>query len=98
MNKNQFFCAVPEGQDWPIIGRDEKTGRLILRPGFVEAVETASNLTPGQLSEQNLSQLLVGWYFERLKAGFARDQFLDELIENEIGYLPTTNQDGGGHG
>lgn len=93
---NKFFCAVPDGQDWPVLGRDEKTGRLILRPGFIEAVEDASGLERGGLSEKNLGELLVSWYFERIKAGLPRDKFIDALIREEVGFLPNLDQDKGG--
>ena len=79
MTETKIALFVPEGQEWPVVARDPKTGHVILRPGFIEAVETASKLTPDSLTEDMVSALLVGWYAERLKAGYPRCPVSDEL-------------------
>jgi len=78
---------IPEGQEWPVQGRDPETGGLIIQEGFVDAVEQASGLEPATLTEEDVFRLLIIWYLERLDQGYPRDQAMDELVEEELSAL-----------
>lgn len=84
---------VPEGTEWPVVGRDLDTGWVKLLPGFLEAVADASGLslswygnkTLPVLTTEMVSELLVRWYIERRKSGFPSCPIMEGLIKEEFG-------------
>ena len=79
---------IPAGQKWPVIGRDKKTGELMLRDGFMEAVADASGLSlpwHGEqklphLTEDMIARLLIEWYFKRQREGEQADTVIESYI------------------
>lgn len=74
------YLVVPDGESWPVEGRDPD-GSLRLRPGFVEAVERASGMEPGTLTEDMLADLLRGWYVERRRAGEPPCPWMEKILD-----------------
>lgn len=85
MTKKIKLIIPHEQSEWPVVGRDPKTGHILLREGFIEAVEDASHLARGALTEDAVSDLLVRWYFLRRRAGFPPCAITEELIIEEMG-------------
>lgn len=90
----EIMLKVPEGTEWPVIGRED--GRLKLRPGFLEAVADASGLgldwhhpERPALTDDMLAALLDEWYRARLSAGYTPcpiyQAMTDEVIEEILG-------------
>lgn len=72
--------------EWPVVGRNPETGYILLREGFIEAVEDASGLTRGTISADVVADLIVRWYFQRRQAGFPPCPITEELICEEFGH------------
>ncbi|MFI5400144.1 MAG: hypothetical protein ACHQZQ_03720 [SAR324 cluster bacterium] len=71
-----LHLVVPLERDWPVIGQ-EPDGTLILEEGFVSDVERLNGLRPGSLSGSRLINLLLAWYGERRRIGFAEDPAME---------------------
>jgi hypothetical protein len=72
----KIILRIPEGTEWPVIGRDPDTGSLILRLGFVTAAAEASGCTlfdDGSnrplFTADMIGALLPEWYRERREMG-----------------------------
>lgn len=78
---------IPANQEWPVQGRDRESGGLLIRAGFIEAVEEANGLEVGTLTEDDLISLLIIWYADRLEEGHPRDPAMDAIVEEELGEL-----------
>lgn len=91
--QKQIYLAIPEGTPWPVEGRDETSGGVILLVGFVDAVERASGMPPGTITQDQIAALLVAWYIERRKAGAPADPVMDELAAEELGHPLTITPD-----
>ncbi len=85
MSQKIKLCVPATQSEWPVVGRDPKTGHILLRKGFLEAVEDASGLARGALTEDMASELLINWYFLRRRAGFPPCPITEEIIIEEMG-------------
>lgn len=85
MNKKIKLYIPSQQSEWPVVGRDPKTGHVLLREGFIEAVEDASGLARGTISEDVIADMLVRWYFQRRQSGFSPCPITEELIREEFG-------------
>ncbi|MFB1487768.1 MULTISPECIES: hypothetical protein [unclassified Thiocapsa] len=72
----KIILRIPEGTEWPVVGRDPDTGSLKLRPGFLIAAAEASGCTlydDGSnrplFTEDMIATLLLEWYRERRQMG-----------------------------
>lgn len=72
--------AVPYGTEWPVQGWNEGDG-ILLRPGFLEAVEAASGLEAGALDREALLPLLMEWYVELRRTGMPVDEAMERLMK-----------------
>ena len=84
----KIFLRIPEGTEWPVIGRDPDTGSLILRPGFVTAAAEASGCTleaDGSnrplFTTDMLGALLIEWYRERREMGAPACPTMEAVIQ-----------------
>lgn len=96
-----IMLKVPEGTDWPVVGRE--AGMLKLRPGFLEAVADASGLGLSwhhperpALTEEMLAAMLDAWYRARREAGYPAcpyyEAMMDEAVEEMLDErLPNTD-------
>ncbi len=83
----KILLRIPEGTEWPVIGRDPDTGSLILRPGFlIEAAEASGCTLYDDGSNRPLftadmiGTLLLEWYRERLEMGAPACPTMDAVI------------------
>jgi hypothetical protein len=84
----KILLRIPEGSEWPVIGRDPDTGSLILRPGFVTAAAEASGCTlydDGSnrplFTEDMIATLLLEWYRERREMGAPACPTMEAVIQ-----------------
>lgn len=93
----EIMLKVPQGTDWPVVGRE--AGTLKLSPGFLESVADASGLgldwhhpERPALTDEMLAGLLDAWYRARREAGFPpcpyyeamTDEVIEEIIDDHL--------------
>jgi 2-C-methyl-D-erythritol 4-phosphate cytidylyltransferase len=84
----KIILRIPEGTEWPVIGRDPDTGSLILRLGFVTAAAEASGCTLYHdgtnrplFTEDMIATLLLEWYRERRQMGAPACPTMEAVIQ-----------------
>ncbi|SDX54609.1 hypothetical protein [Thiocapsa roseopersicina] len=84
----RITLRIPEGTEWPVVGRDPDTGSLKLRPGFVAEVAEASGCTVYDdgsnrplFTTDMIGALLLEWYRERRVMGAPSCPTMEAVIQ-----------------
>lgn len=93
--------GIPSGTEWPVTGWHEQEGRMILTPGFLEAIADANGLgldwhhpERPPLTDAMVGELLDAWYMARLAAGYPpcvhmemlRARVVDDMVDGTDDY------------
>ncbi|SDX19126.1 hypothetical protein [Thiocapsa roseopersicina] len=84
----KIILRIPEGAEWPVIGRNPENGSLILRPGFLIEAAEASGCTLYEdgsnrplFTEDMIAALLLEWYRERRQMGAPACPIMEAVIQ-----------------
>lgn len=72
---------IPSDWEWPLVGFDVTTGKISLRPGFVEELAKLFELPIEKLRPDMISGFLLSWYSSRQASGEPKDSLMEEVLQ-----------------
>lgn len=77
--------AIPDGLEFSQLQlRRESVGAVSVDTGILGRIVQAAGLEAATLTENDISGLIMGWYFAHTNAGGAPDQTAEDLIAEAL--------------